>query len=144
MELTFRLVEFATPHYDSMIKLRDEVLRKPLKLEFTIEQISEEYDQLHLGAYHNDTLVGVLVLKELNPDTVKMRQVAVDPNIQKMGIGKMLVKEAEIVAKAYGFKSIVLSARDTAIPFYEKLDYKTRGSYYEEVGIRHKEMFKEL
>jgi predicted GNAT family N-acyltransferase len=37
-----------------------------------------------------------------------------------------------------------LNARETAVPFYEKLAYNTEGVRFEEVGIGHFKMTKKL
>ena len=75
-----RLIEFATPDFDMALKLRDLVLRKPLNMEFYSDDISKEYDSYHLAYFDdNDYLVGILILKPLNENVLKMRQVAVSP-----------------------------------------------------------------
>ncbi len=139
------IIEFGTPQYGELVALRELVLRKPLGLEFTEEQLSQEYDSIHLACYdsHN-RLLACLVLKPKSDNEVKMRQVAVSPEYQKQGAGTFLVNASEIIARNEGFKKMVLSARLPAVPFYERLDYHTKGEVYTEVGIDHMEMWKEL
>ena len=36
-------IQFATPAYDEAVKLRYEVLKEPLGLDFTVEALSEEF-----------------------------------------------------------------------------------------------------
>lgn len=140
-----KLVDFATPDFGALLNLRDAVLRKPLGLEFTTDQIAEEYDSLHLGCYSmQNELLGVLVLKPISNNQVKMRQVAVSPDHQRTGIGQFMVASSEVISKSEGFEEIVLSARLNAVPFYEKLDYETISDVYLEVGIEHKKMRKVL
>lgn len=139
------IIQFATPRYSAIVQLRDLVLRKPLGLEFAVEDFAEEYKSYHLGCYDgNHNLLGCLVLKPLSNEVVKMRQVAVSPEFQKKGIGKFLVESSEIVAKTEGFKEVVLSARIVAVPFYDKLFYQKQGDIYTEVGIDHQKMHKTL
>ena len=138
-------VEFGTPEFDETIRLRDKILRKPLNMEFTVEQISEEHDQIHLACYNERVeIVGCLVLKRIDESNIKMRQVAVDNDIQKAGVGTKLVQASEVFAKSEGFKIMELNARDVAIPFYQKLKYKKVGKQFEEVGIKHYRMEKKL
>jgi len=138
-------VAFGTPSFDEMIYLRDLILRKPLNLAFTPQQLSAEYNSVHFGAYNlNDELLGTLVMKPLSKKQVKMRQVAVFPEHQKKGIGQLLVVASEGYAKEEGFKEIVLNARVPAVPFYEKLGYAVDGDMFEEVGIDHYTMKKKL
>jgi len=138
-------VEFGTPAYDETIQLRDEILRKPLKLSFEIADIEQEYKEIHLACYAEGMdLQGCLVLRPLKNGVIKMRQVAVEKGRQRKGIGAYLVNCSEKLSKDRGFKKMELNARDKAIPFYEKLGYKKVGKKFTEVGIPHYKMEKKL
>ncbi|MGI9158802.1 MAG: GNAT family N-acetyltransferase [Saprospiraceae bacterium] len=138
-------IEFGTPEYDETVRLRDEVLRKPLGLSFTAEQLATEYDSLHLIATDlGGRLIACLVLVPVSESTIKMRQVAVRPDLQGRGVGKAIVLAAEALAADGGFQEMVLHARETATEFYRKLDYRTEGKQFEEVGIPHYKMRKTL
>ncbi|MBK9335800.1 MAG: GNAT family N-acetyltransferase [Lewinellaceae bacterium] len=138
-------IQFGTPEFDDAVRLRYEVLRKPLGMEYTAEQIAAEYDQFHLAAYSAaGWLVGYLNLTPCENNEVKMRQVAVDSRCQGSGIGKAMVAASEEFARQRGFHKIVLHARETAVPFYLKLDYKIVGERFEEVTIPHFRMEKIL
>lgn len=71
----------------------------------------------------------------------KMRQVAVEPERQRSGLGRRIVEafEAEAVRRGYG--EIVLNAREAAVPFYVSLGYEVTGELIE-VGIPHRSMRK--
>ena len=138
-------IEFATPEYDETVNLRDSILRKPLNLSFSEEELAEEYTDIHLAAYDAAwVLRGCLVLTPKSENVIKMRQVAVDSDAQGTGIGRALVEKSEIVARSRGYARMELNARDTAVPFYEKLGYHTEGGMFEEVSIAHFKMAKEL
>ncbi len=139
------IIEFGTPQFGELISLRDLVLRRPLGLEFKSKDLAEEYNSIHLGCYndHNE-LLACLVLKPINNEEVKMRQVAVFPNIQKQGAGTFLVQSSEVIAKAEGYSKMILSARLPAVPFYTRMDYNIDGDIYQEVGIDHLRMWKML
>lgn len=138
-------IEFATPEYDEAVRLRYDVLRKPLGLCYDPEQLAAEYDQLHLAAYAaNGVLLGYLNLSPQTGTEVKMRQVAVAPEYQGKGVGRALVEASETLAKSLGFHKMVLHARETAMPFYTRLGYATAGEQFEEVGIPHFRMEKNL
>lgn len=140
------LIPYGTPEFDAALALRDEILRKPLKLQFLIDDIAKEYDQWHLGAYDaNDILIGVLTLQSTaRPEVVKMRQVAISETSQSKGVGSFLVLISEAFARLEGFEKIELHARDTAVPFYIKLGYSTIGETFYEVNIPHLKMEKSL
>lgn len=138
-------IQFGTPEFDEAVRLRYEVLRKPLGLEYTAEQLATEFDNIHLAAFDvTGRLIGYLNLTPVDLEEVKMRQVAVHPDAQGAGVGKALVLASEAVAKRAGFKKISLHARETAVPFYQKLDYSIVGERFEEVTIPHFYMEKKL
>lgn len=140
-------VEFATPEYDELVRLRYDVLRAPLGLEFYAEDLAKEYADVHLAAYTEDfELLGGLLLRSdpARPQTAWMKQVAVRADAQGQGVGKRLVGAFEAHAKQLGFNEVQLNARDVAVPFYLKLDYALVGEPFEEVGIPHRKMRKDL
>jgi predicted GNAT family N-acyltransferase len=138
-------IDFATPEMDEALHLRYKVLRKPLQLDYFEEDILQEWNSIHLGAFNeNDQLAGVLVLKMLTDKTLKMRQVAIDDTCQNKGYGKALVRYSESYAIKHGFNRLELHARMAAVPFYEKLGYISVGDIFREVGIDHLFMYKDL
>ncbi|MEQ1745699.1 MAG: GNAT family N-acetyltransferase [Saprospiraceae bacterium] len=138
-------IQFGTPEFDDAVRLRYEVLRRPLGLEYTAEQLAAEHDNTHLAAYDTaGSLIGYLNLTPSDRGEVKMRQVAVHPACQGTGVGRALVEASEGVAKRLGFNKLVLHARETAVPFYQKLNYAVVGERFEEVSIPHFRMEKNL
>ena len=145
MTISIHQIEFATPEYDEAVGLRYEVLRRPLGLDFTTEQLAAEYAQLHLAAYDGaGHLVGYLNLTPIDEHTMQMRQVAVATGQQGRGVGVQLVQHSEWLAKQLGIKRFVLHARETAVPFYERRGYLVFGDPYEEVTLPHRNMEKNL
>ena len=144
-DYTFSLIDFGTPAYDETVRLRRDILRIPLGLEFYAEDLALEYDQYHLAGYDaSGELVACLGLKSLPKYEIKMRQVAVRETFQNKGIGQLMVNASEDLVRKIGFKKMVLHARITAVPFYKKLNYKTSGKEFMEVDIPHYKMVKNL
>ena len=138
-------IDFATPEYDETVALRDKILRKPLNMVFSAEDLAKEYSDIHLAAYDDAWILrGCLVLTPKPDKVIKMRQVAVDSDMQGKGYGRALVEKSEVVARLKGYERMELSARDTAVPFYEKLGYHTEGGMFIEVSIEHYKMAKKL
>jgi ribosomal protein S18 acetylase RimI-like enzyme len=73
-----------------------------------------------------------------------MRQVAVAREAQGKKIGTALVEFSEHLAREHGFDKITMHARETAVAFYERLDYERCGERFDEVTIPHWEMRKKL
>jgi len=142
--MLFREVEFGTPSFHEILHLRDIVLRQPLGMVFTPKQITQESNCFHFGCYKNETLLGTLLMKDLGNDTLKMRQVAVDPQEQGNGIGTFMVKHVELWSLHKKYTIIELAARQEAVNFYLKQDYDVVGEPFFEVGISHRTMKKIL
>jgi predicted GNAT family N-acyltransferase len=139
-----RIAPHGTPEYWQAVDLRLRVLRIPLGLDFTEEQLSAEDTDSTLVAVEGDKVVGCLVMTPKSSDIVKMRQVAVEPELQGSGLGTQMVAVSEDWAIRNGYQRIELNARDTAVPFYLRLNYQIVGDPFVEVSIPHRKMEKEL
>ena len=138
-------VDYASPAYDETIHLRNRLLKKPIDIDFTKSELAREYEDIHLACYNASfELLACLVLEPIDQSQIKMRQVAVEEAVQKQGIGTLLVDESERIAQKMGFQTMVLHARENAIPFYKRLDYQKEGASFEEVGLAHFKMRKKL
>lgn len=123
--------------YREMIKLRHKILYAPWGLNFTPEQLDKETNDFHIVYKKSDRILGCLVATIRSPTTVQFRQVAVDESVQRQGVGKRIVKFAENLVFEKGFKKIEIESRETAIAFYEKLDYTREGERFFKVGLPH-------
>lgn len=139
-----RRIGFGTAEYKAELMLRDKILRRPLGLDLFDEDLSRETDDVHLGLFEEERLVGVLVLTKVDSESVRMRQVAVAGDRQHSGVGTALVAAAEREAAALGYRRITLNSRQTATGFYERLGYAAAGEPFSEVGIPHRTMSKTL
>jgi predicted GNAT family N-acyltransferase len=137
-------IDHGSPEYKQMVKLRDEILRKPLGLSFNEDELAKEKDDILLGAFDDDKILGCCLLTKLDDKTLKLRQMAVQNNLQGKGIGASIMSFAENIAMDKGYKSLVMHARNTAIGFYERLGYKVKGDEFIEVNVPHHVMAKRL
>jgi predicted GNAT family N-acyltransferase len=53
-----------------------------------------------------------------------------------------MVERSEAIAREHGFTDMILHARESAVPFYERLGYERVGERFEEVSIPHWRMRK--
>ena len=127
-----------------MVNLRNEILRKPLGLGFSAEELEREKDDILMGAFEEDRLLGCCLLTRMDDGTVRLRQMAVPNNMQGKGIGRALMIFAENVARDHGYKKLCMHARKTATGFYKKLGYSIAGDEFMEVTIPHYIMEKAL
>jgi len=142
--MALKIIDHNTPQYQDMIQLRNEVLRKPLGLVFSAEELEKEKENLLIGAYEEDIMLGCCMLVEEGEDTVRLRQMAVLNDLQGKGIGKALMNFAENLARDRGYKKITMHARKNSVGFYEKMGYKLVGTEFEEITIPHFVMEKKL
>ena len=136
-------VVWSSKEYIQTLGLRYDVLRRPLGLMFEPKVFDLEQTDIHVSAKFADWVVGCLILTP-HEKSVKMRQVAVSNDWQRKGVGAKMVVFAEALAIKNGFVEMVLNARDSAIPFYLSLGYEINGQGFEEVGIPHHAMRKNL
>ena len=142
--MALKLIDYGSPEYDKMVQLRHDILRKPLGLTFQKGELEEEADDILIGAFEDEKMLGCCMLIETEPGTVRLRQMAVSNNLQGKGIGRALMQFAENIARDRGFKKITMHARKSATGFYEKLGYSISGGEFEEVTLPHVVMEKRL
>jgi ribosomal protein S18 acetylase RimI-like enzyme len=154
--ILIREFSFSSDHYKKALRLRAEVLRDPLGLKFSPDDLAPDARDIHVGAFQGGELIGCLILTQIAPpmsiatkatalpSAMKMRQVAVHPSKQGQGVGKMLALYCEEITTRIGAQEIVLSARETAVPFYLGLGYEIIGEPLIEVTLPHRKMRKLL
>jgi len=142
--MALKLIDYGTKEYQQMVNMRNEILRKPLGLNFSNDELENEKDEILIGAFEEEKMLGCCMLIKLNNKTVRLRQMAVMNNLRGKGIGRALMNFAENIARDLGYRTITMHARKTAIGFYEKLGYGVVGEEFYEVTIPHFEMQKEL
>lgn len=133
-----------TAEYEAMANLRMTVLLNPIGIPRSYINPQKEASDILIGAFENEALIGCCVLTRIDEDTVQLRQMAVDTSKQQKGVGAAIVSFAEGVAKANGYKTLLLHARETVTGFYQKCGYAVSGGRFEEVGIGHYKMSKQL
>ena len=90
-------------------------------------------------------VIGIARLQFNTTTEAQVRYMAVDKPYERSGIGRELMKAAELRAKESSHKYMVLDAREPAVGFYQKLGYKiTEKSYLLFDVIQHYRMKKEL
>jgi GNAT superfamily N-acetyltransferase len=142
--MALKIIDYGSPEYQQMVKLRDAVLRKPLGLNFTQEDLETEKDNILIAAFEEERMLGCCMLVEERPDVVRLRQMAVLNALQGKGIGRALMNFAENIARDRGYKIVKMHARNISIGFYEKVGYRKKGDEFIEVTIPHYVMEKIL
>jgi len=99
----------------------------------------------HFGLFIDTNITGVLsVFKNNNvifnsENQFQIRGMAILKDFQRKGFGDELIKHAEEYIKSQFGKLIWFNARESAVPFYEKLGYIKIGEpfYIADIGIHY-------
>lgn len=138
------VVDYESPFYPQVLDLRNRLLRLPLGLNLFDEDLDEDRDQYVIIALRDEQVVACVMIKIIDQETVKLRQMAVDEHLQRSGIGSMLIGYAENFCVLNDYFMVELHARKEVMEFYSKLGYTVVGNEFEEVGIPHLKMTKHL
>jgi predicted GNAT family N-acyltransferase len=137
-------VKFGSYIYEETHSLRRAILRTPLGIDFSDEEIADEQNLIHLAAMKDGILAGALVLKPHEDGKIQLKQMCVEPIYRRAKVGSLLIRHAERITKMRKVKDIWLNARLDVQVFYERSGYLASGEPYSRVGIPHIYMAKIL
>jgi hypothetical protein len=141
--LSFSTIIYDTEDYWNVLRLRELVLRLPLGLRYSAEDIKKEEGEF-IFALKMDSKIVASCQFVLFGHTAKMRQVATSWAFQGQGIGRDLYLYCEDQLKKQGITEVYCHARKIAVPFYQKLKFDIISEEFEEVGIPHVKMKKRI
>lgn len=140
-----RTIQHGSAEYSAMLALRERVLRTPLGLPLSKEDIQGEEEQILIASFSDDRLVGSILLKPTSQTELLMRQVSVAPEMQGKGVGTAMLAFAESEAKRRGYTKIQLNGRVSAQKWYEANGYTTVSEPFPRLGgILHVRMMKQI
>lgn len=142
--MALKQIDHGSKEYEQMVQLRHLILRQPLGLTFSKEELEKEKDNILIGAFDEDEMLGCCMLTKIDDSTLQVRQMAVNNNLQGKGIGASIMSFAENLSRDKGYKKLIMHARNTAIGFYEKFGFKVKGGEFTEVNLPHHLMEKKL
>jgi len=142
--MPIKQIDHGTKEYIQMLELRTEILRRPLGLNFTKEELSREHEDILIAAFEEEKMLGCCLLTRVDNKRVRLRQMAVQNNLQGKGIGAAMMNYAENVARDAGYSKMIMHARKSTMDFYKKLGYKIVGDEFEEITIPHYVLEKDL
>lgn len=141
--MIFKTIPYKSHDWYSAVKLRESILRIPLGSQFTPTELEEEKDHIHIAGYVDKELVATAVLVPENK-AMKMQRVVVSKELRNNNIGSKMMTFCEQLVKDKGVEMLYCHARDSAVNFYKKNNYFAEGDYFEEDGIPHLKMIKNL
>jgi predicted GNAT family N-acyltransferase len=141
----FREIAFGSDQYKSALSLREDVLRKPLGLKLISDDVQNEDRQFHFGLFDPvGNLVACVIASPADIKEVQVRHVAVSESYQGKGSGLVLLSEMEKAMRAKGFCKFYLNSRMHISGFYKKAGYLPVGDEFDEIGVPHIKMVKEI
>ena len=102
--MALKIIDHGSKEYQLMVQLRNDILRKPLGMDFTPEELEKEKENILIGAFEEDKLLGCCMLIRTSNPEIRLRQLAVLKNLQGKGIGRAIIQFAENIARDTGHK----------------------------------------
>ena len=117
--------------------LRHTVLRPHQSPETLIYPGDDAPDTLHVGAFENETLVGIASVMhespegESDPRAWRLRGMATLPQVRRRGVGAALVRACMAHVAAHGGTSLWCKGRTSALAFYNSLGFQATGDEFD-------------
>ena len=136
MELKIKLVR--TPQEQkNVLDIRRSVFIDEQQIPVEIEIDAFEESAIYVIAYFDEEAVGTARWREIG-NTVKLERFAVLRNYRNKGIGRKLTMF--IIDRIPQGKIIFLNSQESAIGFYSKLGFISKGPLFKEANILHQKM----
>ncbi|AKP68113.1 GNAT family N-acetyltransferase [Companilactobacillus ginsenosidimutans] len=107
-------------------------------------EIADEDNRTYTTLYVNEQPAATARYFPTADNGLHIQRVAVLKEFRHKGLASELLDKIAIDAKIQKFDYLVLGAQDQANGFYQSLGYKVIGDQYEEAGILHHDMRKDL
>lgn len=137
---TVREIAHDSPEYHAARRARERILREPLGLRLSEEDVRDEARQRHFIIESDGALLGSVIARAEAPKTVRLRQMWIEPDHAGQGIGRQLLERVIAILAAEGIENLVLHARQPVLDFYRKCGFTAGGPEFTEVGIPHHRM----
>jgi len=129
-------------NYLDTFPVRSAVLRQGKPMETCFFLGDDAVDTTHFGLYIENNIIGVASVFKIsneNFDTknqYQLRGMAIVEAYQSTGFGKLLIEEIFNFIESNQVELLWFNARQTAVPFYEKLGCSKKGPSFEipEIG----------
>ena len=140
MPLEFNIINYNSPEYQKALRLREDVMRKPLGLLLSEEDVKDDGKRIHRS---KDIIMmssfAVVLYKIAHIYSVFVKQ-----ELQNKGFGQRLMAYAENYAKSQGAKRLYVEGRKAAKNFYQKCGFSSCGLEYIDMNIVHQDMRKDI
>jgi GNAT superfamily N-acetyltransferase len=129
-------------NYLDTFPIRSAVLRQGKPMETCFFLGDDAVDTTHFGLYIESNIIGVASVFKISNENFdyknqyQLRGMAIVEAYQSSGFGKLLIEEIFNFIESNQVELLWFNARQTAVPFYEKLGCCKKGSSFEipEIG----------
>ena len=127
--MEFKYIDIESVYYDEAVTLRKRLFFN--KMKNSNELINDDYELkgIHLICLYKNEVVGTGRLNIENKTSI-VSQMAIKKACQNKGIGAEILRKLITYSEEKKVNKVELNARETAIPFYQKYDFKTFGNKY--------------
>lgn len=116
---------------DSMLKqvyeINDEILELLLLADPSIEMINRYISKSSIYILEQSKPIGVVVLKEVSESTIEIMNIAVSEAYHGKGYGKVMLEEAEKIAKHSGYDKLIIATANSSLnqlALYQKCGFR--------------------
>lgn len=144
--ITVKLVE--TPaELEAAFSLRIRVFvgEQGVPADIELDELDTAPDTVHAVALHDGVVIGTgRLLPDVDGKGPHIGRMAVEQERRRDGVGGRVLNFLEDQGRILGFRQITLHAQEYVKSFYAGHGYREVGEVFEEAGIPHREMVKEL
>ncbi len=142
MTITVHVVTYPSER-DTAFDIRRRVFQEEQGVPAEEEFDADDARATHVLAHVDETPVGTGRIVIRGGDA-KVGRMAVRREWRRRGVGRAIMQELTRVAHEHDVRRLVLHAQVQAIPFYEGLGFHSVGETFEEAGIPHRRMERDL
>jgi ElaA protein len=126
------------------LALRIEVFSGEQGVTFDGDRDGLDDEALHLVAVEGDDVIGTCRLLIEPGGTARFGRLCVRASARGTGVGALLLAEAEREARSAGARRIGMHAQTDALSLYRRAGFRPYGERFDEEGIEHQGMEKDL
>ena len=142
------LLQIETVDYQNEIaaiaQIRTTVFQHEQGVSAELEFDGKDASAIHLLAYLDNKAVGTARIREIDASTAKIERLAVLPEARKQGIGRKLMETALKAISQRNKSSVIVHAQEYIASLYQQLGFVIVGERFNEAGITHVKMVKQL
>lgn len=119
--MEIKYIEYGTKEYEENVKLRVDVLRRPLNCDMDEEERAFEKEGAPIvGLYDQGKMVGAGVMGFVDEEQIEIKYMAVSEEMRGKGVGNAIMDELEDYAKRKGLKKSGPSGKNRSTAFLRK------------------------